>query len=101
MPDQSQFHIDRTCPGLWTITFSNPPINFAKQAVDLGGDSLSAWRPRSDRQRRTKLVELLRLLAGHHSRLNKKQRSSPPQTRANRPRTAGPIASEQAFYTSS
>ena len=23
----SQFHIDRTCPGLWTITFNNPPIN--------------------------------------------------------------------------
>jgi enoyl-CoA hydratase/carnithine racemase len=27
MPDHSQFNIDRTCPGLWTITFSNPPIN--------------------------------------------------------------------------
>ena len=27
MPDQSQFNIDRTYPGLWTITFSNPPIN--------------------------------------------------------------------------
>ena len=27
MPDQSQFNIARTCPGLWTITFSNPPIN--------------------------------------------------------------------------
>ena len=32
MPDHSQFnidqfHIDRTHPGLWTITFSNPPIN--------------------------------------------------------------------------
>src|SRR5277367_2174998 len=31
MPDHSQFNtsqfnIDRTCPGLWTITFSNPPI---------------------------------------------------------------------------
>ncbi len=23
----SQFNIDRTCPGVWTITFSNPPIN--------------------------------------------------------------------------
>jgi enoyl-CoA hydratase/carnithine racemase len=27
MPDHSQFNTDRTCPGLWTITFSNPPIN--------------------------------------------------------------------------
>src|SRR6202142_3943568 len=27
MPDLSQFNIDRTYPGLWTITFSNPPIN--------------------------------------------------------------------------
>ena len=27
MPDNSQFNIDRTCPGRWTITFSNPPIN--------------------------------------------------------------------------
>jgi len=27
MPDHSQFHIDRTHPGLWTVTFSNPPIN--------------------------------------------------------------------------
>jgi enoyl-CoA hydratase/carnithine racemase len=27
MPNPSQFNIDRTNPGLWTITFSNPPIN--------------------------------------------------------------------------
>jgi enoyl-CoA hydratase/carnithine racemase len=27
MPDHSQFHTDRTYPGRWTITFSNPPIN--------------------------------------------------------------------------
>ncbi|HEV2424510.1 MAG TPA: enoyl-CoA hydratase/isomerase family protein [Terriglobia bacterium] len=27
MSDLSQFNIDRTCRGLWTITFSNPPIN--------------------------------------------------------------------------
>jgi enoyl-CoA hydratase/carnithine racemase len=27
MPDTSQFNVDRTQPGLWTITFSNPPIN--------------------------------------------------------------------------
>ncbi|HTZ97471.1 MAG TPA: enoyl-CoA hydratase/isomerase family protein, partial [Terriglobales bacterium] len=27
MPDTSQFTTDRTQPGRWTITFSNPPIN--------------------------------------------------------------------------
>ena len=27
MPDHSQFNTDRTHPGGWTITFSNPPIN--------------------------------------------------------------------------
>jgi enoyl-CoA hydratase/carnithine racemase len=27
MPDPSQFKIDRSHPGQWTITFSNPPIN--------------------------------------------------------------------------
>src|SRR6516164_8901604 len=27
MPDSSQFETDRTNPGRWTITFSNPPIN--------------------------------------------------------------------------
>ena len=27
MPDPSQFNIDRTYPGQWTVTFSNPPIN--------------------------------------------------------------------------
>jgi enoyl-CoA hydratase/carnithine racemase len=27
MPDSSQFHTDRSNPGRWTITFSNPPIN--------------------------------------------------------------------------
>ena len=27
MPDHSQFNTDRTCPGRWTISFSNPPIN--------------------------------------------------------------------------
>jgi len=27
MPDHSQFNIDPTYPSLWTITFSNPPIN--------------------------------------------------------------------------
>jgi len=27
MSDYSQFNTDRTHWGLWTITFSNPPIN--------------------------------------------------------------------------
>ena len=38
MTDHSQFNIDRTYPGLWTITFSNPPINiFVPTAiVELG-----------------------------------------------------------------
>ncbi len=27
MPDSSQFNIDRSHPGRWTVTFSNPPIN--------------------------------------------------------------------------
>jgi enoyl-CoA hydratase/carnithine racemase len=38
MPDPSQFNIDRTYPGRWTITFSSPPINiFAPTTiVELG-----------------------------------------------------------------
>jgi hypothetical protein len=38
MPDPSQFNTDRTYPGLWTITFSNPPINMSGPAtiVELG-----------------------------------------------------------------
>ena len=38
MPDQSQFNTDRTHPGRWTITFSNPPINMFVPAtiVELG-----------------------------------------------------------------
>ena len=35
MPNASQFNIDRTCPGLWTITFSNPPINMFVPATIL------------------------------------------------------------------
>ena len=27
MPDPAQFNVDRTHPGRWTVTFSNPPIN--------------------------------------------------------------------------
>jgi len=35
MRDHSQFNIDRTCPGLWTVTFSNPPINmFVPATID-------------------------------------------------------------------
>ena len=38
MPDPSQFNTDRTYPGGWTITFSNPPINmfFPTTIVELG-----------------------------------------------------------------
>jgi enoyl-CoA hydratase/carnithine racemase len=38
MPDSSQFDTDRTYPGRWTITFSNPPINMFVPAtiVELG-----------------------------------------------------------------
>jgi enoyl-CoA hydratase/carnithine racemase len=38
MPDPSQFNTDRTHPGRWTVTFSNPPINiFAPTTiVELG-----------------------------------------------------------------
>ena len=35
MTDTSQFNVDRTCPGLWTITFNNPPINmFVPATID-------------------------------------------------------------------
>src|SRR6202140_4986673 len=38
MPGSSQFDIDRTHPGRWTITFSNPPINmfWPTTIVELG-----------------------------------------------------------------
>ena len=38
MPEPSQFTIDRTAPGRWTVTFSNPPINMFIPAtiVELG-----------------------------------------------------------------
>ncbi len=38
MPDHSQFETDRTLPGRWTITFSNPPINMfvPSTIVELG-----------------------------------------------------------------
>ena len=35
MPDLSQFNTDRTYPGRWTVTFSNPPINmFVPSTID-------------------------------------------------------------------
>jgi len=35
MPDHSQFNTERTRPGRWTITFSNPPINiFVPTTID-------------------------------------------------------------------
>jgi enoyl-CoA hydratase/carnithine racemase len=38
MPNLSQFNTDHTCPGRWTITFNNPPINMFVPAtiVELG-----------------------------------------------------------------
>ena len=38
MMELSQFNIDRTFPGRWTITFNNPPINMFIPAtiVELG-----------------------------------------------------------------
>ena len=38
MTDHSQFNIDSSCAGRWTITFSNPPINIFVPAtiVELG-----------------------------------------------------------------
>jgi enoyl-CoA hydratase/carnithine racemase len=38
VPDHPQFNVDHTYPGLWTITFSNPPINMFVPAtiVELG-----------------------------------------------------------------
>jgi enoyl-CoA hydratase/carnithine racemase len=35
MPDDSHFDTDRTSPGRWTITFSNPPINMFVPATIL------------------------------------------------------------------
>jgi enoyl-CoA hydratase/carnithine racemase len=35
MPEPSQFNIDRTYPGRWSITFNNPPINmFIPSTID-------------------------------------------------------------------
>jgi len=38
MPEPSQFNVDRTHPGRWTITFNNPPINIfvPSTIVELG-----------------------------------------------------------------
>lgn len=40
MPGPSQFNIDRTYPGRWTITFSNPPINMFNRATIVELDAL-------------------------------------------------------------
>ena len=49
MSGPSQFSTDRTNPGLWTITFSNPPINMfvPTTIVELGAlmTDLEATRP--------------------------------------------------------
>jgi hypothetical protein len=42
----SQFNIDRTHPGRWTITFSNPPINMFVPTLFVIQVSLaSSWVP--------------------------------------------------------
>jgi enoyl-CoA hydratase/carnithine racemase len=42
MLDRSQFNTDRTVPGLWTITFNNPPINmFVPAPIDELGSLMS------------------------------------------------------------
>ena len=45
MPEPSQFNIDRTHPGRWTITFSNPPINMFLPTT---GRYLPAFGPSED-----------------------------------------------------
>ena len=54
MPDPSQFNTDRTHPGRWTITFSNPPINMflPTTIVELG-----ALMTELDADRSVKVVE--------------------------------------------
>jgi enoyl-CoA hydratase/carnithine racemase len=53
MPDHSQFNIDRTYPGLWTVTFSNPPINmFVPTTID----ELGALMTELEADRSTKVV---------------------------------------------
>ncbi|MEM5298346.1 enoyl-CoA hydratase/isomerase family protein [Burkholderia sp. JPY481] len=42
MSDPSQFDIDRSNPGRWTITFSNPPINMFVPATIVELDALMA-----------------------------------------------------------
>ena len=43
MPDSSQLDIDRTNPGRWTVTFSNPPINmFVPATIDEFGKLMTA-----------------------------------------------------------
>ena len=46
MPDPSQFNTDRTYPGRWIVTFSNPPINMFVPAtiVESGRSSPTSKR---------------------------------------------------------
>ena len=49
MPDSSQFNTDRTYPGRWTITFSNPPINmFVPTTIVELGTLITSYGVRSD-----------------------------------------------------
>ena len=54
MPDHSQFSTDRTNPGRWTITFSNPPINMFVPATIV---ELDALMTELDADRSVKVVE--------------------------------------------
>jgi hypothetical protein len=50
MPNPSQFNTDRTCPGRWTVTFSNPPINmFVPTTIVELGTLMTVRRRRSVR----------------------------------------------------
>ncbi len=53
MPGRSQFNIDRTCPGRWTITFSNPHINMFDLATI---DELAAIMTDLEADRSAKVV---------------------------------------------
>jgi hypothetical protein len=66
MPDPAQFNTDRTYPGRWTLTFSNPPINMFVPANDRrigsanlrSGGRTTMTRIRSPTDRRPRLCLL-------------------------------------------
>ena len=62
MPDHSQFSIDRTYPGRWTITFNNPPINIFVPAtiVELGALMTRVIRFSYRKPRRWRLGDIRR-----------------------------------------